>query len=75
MMEILTGFGGRWSVVLGKHAWVHILVHKDIRLWGYEEIWYDGPLYAFGAGPLFLLAIDSCPGPTCCPGASDAPPG
>jgi len=24
-------------------------------LWGYETVWYDGPHYSFGLGPLFLI--------------------
>ena len=33
-----------------------IIRKKDSRIWGREDIWYDGPHCSFGLGPLLLIA-------------------
>jgi len=37
---------------------IHFIVKKKQRQWGFEEEWYDGPLYSFGLGPLILICWD-----------------
>jgi hypothetical protein len=34
---------------------LHVFPKKEYRVWGKEELWYDGPYVQFGIGPLFLL--------------------
>lgn len=43
-------------IALNYNASFHFLMRKSHRkLWGYEESWYNGPLYFLGCGPLFLF--------------------
>ena len=38
------------------HGWsLHLFVEKDCSQWGFSKDWYDGPLYYFGFGRLFLF--------------------
>lgn len=34
---------------------VHLIVSPKHWLWGFEGTWYDGPIRAFGLGPLLLV--------------------
>lgn len=36
---------------------IHFFPEKNeyIKRWGLEEIWYDGPHYSFGIGPLAVI--------------------
>lgn len=51
------GFGKGLSAFVGFHrrkpwqrGWGFYLciTHPDVRFWGYEEMYYDGPIYSFG---------------------------
>ncbi len=33
----------------------HFFPEKEHRLWGYEEDYYDGPLFNIGLGPLLMV--------------------
>jgi hypothetical protein len=37
----------------------HLFPRKNFRFFGYQKSWYDGPIYEFGLGPLFLFVIIS----------------
>ncbi len=55
----LISFGARFK----GYFWnFHFIVQRSHWQWGYVRDWYDGPLYSFGLGPLFLLAwVDNFP--------------
>ena len=56
--ELLTGAAGLVTICASVRGWeiaVHLLVRPSFWLLGYEESWWDGPLYLFGLGPLVLV--------------------
>lgn len=34
---------------------LHVGVRREYWVWGYKEDWYDGPLPAWGFGPLVMF--------------------
>jgi len=54
-----SGMAGRYCVAFDNvHGWlvIQFFIEKDGWLWGYENIWYDGPHYSFGLGPILLIS-------------------
>lgn len=46
-----------------KHWSLHLFVQREEWVFGREDDYFDGPLWYFGAGPLFLLAWCHLPMP------------
>jgi hypothetical protein len=49
---------GRLTIKFDLREWsvgVHLLPQEKPTQWGFEKGWYDGPLYSFGGGWLFLI--------------------
>lgn len=61
--QIVGGMAGIRTLLLdsavNQYA-LHLGVAREFWQWGYIEEWYDGPIYSFGLGPLFLLCWHEC---------------
>ena len=47
---------GLATIWFNKSKWnfaLHVLPKKDHRVWGKVDYWWDGPIVAYGLGPLF----------------------
>ena len=44
-----------------RNIYLHLFVHRSHWLWGYDEMWYDGPHPTWGFGPFFLLTRSWAP--------------
>ena len=53
-MEIYFDAAGLVCIGVGRIN-LHLLVRKEFRQWLWREDWWDGPIYSFGSGPLFLV--------------------
>ncbi len=55
-VEFGNNSAGIATIWFSKSKWnfaLHILPEKDYRVWGKSEYWFDGPITAYGIGPLF----------------------
>ena len=46
-----------WGTKRGASYSLHFIVSPRHWVWGKQQSWYDGPIYEYGIGPLFLLSI------------------
>ena len=46
-----------WFNIFSYNLTFHLFISKKHWIFGFEEDWYNGPIYHFGLGPICLFCI------------------
>ena len=56
-IQVTTDMIGKWTLIIDERIAIHLLPDRSeqYNLWGFEQSWYDGPIYSLGLGSLLLV--------------------